>query len=110
VTPAARLCSSAAAPHAKQSRTLFFMEKFIKLVSTRTWYGGPSCVLYLKKSAVGVFSLPSPGQRPPSPQLASMARRSRRDCSSASATCTQALNCPHTEAAALSLARLCHAR
>lgn len=37
--------------------TLFFMEKLMKLVSTSTWYGGPSCVLYLKNSAVGVFSL-----------------------------------------------------
>ena len=33
------------------------MEKLMKLVSTSTWYGGPSCVLYLKNSAVGVFSL-----------------------------------------------------
>jgi hypothetical protein len=29
----------------------------MKLVSTKTWYGGPSWVLYLKNSAVGVFSL-----------------------------------------------------
>lgn len=33
--------------------TLFLMEKLMKLVSTRTWYGGPSCVLYWKKRAVG---------------------------------------------------------
>lgn len=33
------------------------MVKLIKLVSRRTWYGGPSCVLYLKNKAVGVLSL-----------------------------------------------------
>ena len=29
----------------------------MKLVSTMTWYGGPSWLLYLKKRAVDVFSL-----------------------------------------------------
>ena len=38
----------------------------MKLVSSSTWYGGPSCVLYLKNSAVGVFSL---AYHPSSPQL-----------------------------------------
>jgi hypothetical protein len=28
---------------------LFWMEKLIKLVSTKTWYGGPRAALYLKK-------------------------------------------------------------
>ena len=37
--------------------TLFLMEKLMKLVSTNTWYGGPSWLLYLKKRAVEVFSL-----------------------------------------------------
>lgn len=37
-------------------RTLFLIEKLMKLVSTSTWYGGPSCVLYLKKSADETFS------------------------------------------------------
>ena len=46
------------------------MEKLMKLVSTSTWYGGPSCVLYLKNSAVGVFSLPGPGE----PSLSCSAR------------------------------------
>jgi hypothetical protein len=29
----------------------------MKLVSTSTWYGGPSCVLYLKYRALGILSL-----------------------------------------------------
>ncbi len=75
VSRAARPCRSAVAAHAApQPRTLFFMEKLMKLVSTSTWYGGPSCVLYLKNSAVGVFSLRGPGRRSPSPQPASTAR------------------------------------
>ena len=48
--------------------TLFLMEKLMKLVSTRTWYGGPSCELYLKKSAVGVFSLRMHGIAPAAPR------------------------------------------
>ena len=36
---------------------LFLMEKLIKLVSIRTRYGGPSCVLYLKNREDGVLSL-----------------------------------------------------
>jgi len=35
---------------------LFRMLKFIKLVSMSTRYGGPSCVLYLKKRAEDAFS------------------------------------------------------
>ena len=31
---------------------LFLIEKLIKLVSTRTWNGGPSCVLYWKNNAL----------------------------------------------------------
>merc|ERR1719410_2584374 len=31
---------------------LFLMEKLMKLVSTRTWKGGPSWVLYWKKRAL----------------------------------------------------------
>ena len=33
------------------------MAKLMKLVSTSTWYGGPSCALYWKNSAVETFSL-----------------------------------------------------
>lgn len=33
------------------------MAKLMKLVSTSTWYGGPSCALYWKNSAVDTFSL-----------------------------------------------------
>lgn len=46
--------------HAKltpRARTLFLIEKLMKLVSTNTWYGGPSCVLYLKNRADDTFSL-----------------------------------------------------
>lgn len=38
-------------------QTLFWMEKLMKFVSTSTWYGGPSAVLYLKKSAEDVLGL-----------------------------------------------------
>ncbi len=38
-------------------QTLFWMEKLMKFVSTSTWYGGPSAVLYLKKSAEEVLGL-----------------------------------------------------
>ncbi len=36
---------------------LFLIEKLRKLVSTITWYGGPSCVLCAKNNADGVWSL-----------------------------------------------------
>ena len=36
---------------------LLRIEKFIKLVSIKTLYGGPSWVLYLKNNADGVLSL-----------------------------------------------------
>jgi hypothetical protein len=42
---------------ANKRLTLFLMEKLMKFVSTSTWYGGPSCVLYLKNMADDTFSL-----------------------------------------------------
>jgi hypothetical protein len=41
-----------------QRSNLFLMLKFMKLVSRRTRYGGPSAVLYLKNMLVGAWSLP----------------------------------------------------
>merc|ERR1719327_429404 len=35
---------------------LFLMEKLMKLVSTRTWKGGPSWVLYWKKRALELWT------------------------------------------------------
>ena len=35
---------------------LFLMEKLMKLVSTRMWKGGPSWVLYWKKSALELWT------------------------------------------------------
>lgn len=43
------------------AQTLFLMVKLMKLVSTSTWYGGPSWELYWKKSAVDTFSLQTDG-------------------------------------------------
>lgn len=40
-----------------ERHTLFCMEKLMKLVSTKTWYGGPSAVLCLKKSAADTLGL-----------------------------------------------------
>ena len=37
--------------------SLFLIEKLMKLVSIRTWYGGPSCVLYWKNNAVGTWTI-----------------------------------------------------
>ena len=37
--------------------TLLEMEKLMKLVSTSTWYGGPSAVLWRKKSAEETLGL-----------------------------------------------------
>lgn len=39
------------------ARTLFLMEKLMKLVSTNTRKGGPSAVLYWKNMPVGTASL-----------------------------------------------------
>lgn len=37
--------------------SLALMEKLMKLVSTRMWYGGPSCVLYWKNRQDGCWGL-----------------------------------------------------
>jgi len=34
------------------------MAKLMKFVSRRTWYGGPSCSLYLKNNALDAWGLP----------------------------------------------------
>ena len=51
------VCKLVARAASQRVLTLFLIEKLMKLVSTRTWYGGPSWVLYLKNNAAGVFSL-----------------------------------------------------
>jgi hypothetical protein len=39
------------------SSSLFWMEKLMKLVSTKTWYGGPRAALYLKKREEATWGL-----------------------------------------------------